>query len=495
MKDRIAKSVFWIVWSKGGVQIVSLFSTLFVARLLAPEDYGIMALAGIWIFPMSLLAEMGLGSAIVQFRDLDRHDLNACFWLTMILAVLCYGILFLVAPWIAYWFNAPILTNVLRVSGGILPLIAVRIVPDSLLRKQLAFDKVSKAELAGAAVTIPVMLALAWQGAGIWTLVAGTLVAPLVQSAVTLWFLGWIPGRFIGSRRFQEIVCYSLSTLGSKVCWAAYRQTDALVLGKLYGDVALGLYAMAKQLATLPVDKISTVVNQLASPIMAELQDNREAMRASLLRGLRLVSSLAFPMCIGMIFVAHDLVHVALTDKWISAVPVLQILCLYAAIRSVDVLLPPVLMARFRTRFLFSYAIALLIFMPLMFWFGAVWAGVLGVATAWVVGYPLILSRMAHETWKELDLSWKTSLRQIVPAVVATTSMSFFLQALNWGFTDWSGNWIAVRLILMVITGAMVYTTTLFFMDANVWREMQEVLGWALGKQQRIINRVQEQAV
>jgi len=132
--------------------------------------------------------------------------------------------------------------------------------------------------------------------------------------------------------------------------------------------------------------------------------------------------------------------------------------------------------------------------MPLMFWFGAVWAGVLGVATAWVVGYPLILSRMAHETWKELDLSWKTSLRQIAPAVVATMSMSLFLQALNWGFTQWSDDWIAVRLVLMVITGAVVYTTSLFLMDATVWREMQEVLGWVLGKQ-RILNRIHEQAV
>ena len=97
-----------MVWSKGGVQVITLLSTVFIARLLTPSDYGVIALAAIWIFPISLIAEMGLGAAIVQFSNLTKEELNACFWVTNAVALLCYVALYACSSVIAYWFNAPV---------------------------------------------------------------------------------------------------------------------------------------------------------------------------------------------------------------------------------------------------------------------------------------------------------------------------------------------------------------------------------------------------
>src|SRR5438874_495563 len=176
MKERITKSIFWMVLSRGGVQAIGLVTTLFIARLLSPEDYGLMALAGIWVFTISLLSEMGLGAVVIQFRDLGQRELNACFWLTLTVGTAGYGILYVAAPWIASWFGTPLLTDVLRVVGLTLPLLSLRVVPDSLLRQRLALDKVSQIEMAGALTTLPVAVLLAWTGAGVWTLVAAQLV-------------------------------------------------------------------------------------------------------------------------------------------------------------------------------------------------------------------------------------------------------------------------------------------------------------------------------
>src|SRR5215475_13563402 len=167
MRDRIARSVFWIVWSRGGIQTLSFISTIFVARMLAPSDYGVMALASIWTTSVSMLAELGLGAAIIQFRDLEDRDLNACFWLTMGITGAGYLALYFTAPTIAAWFSSPRLSDVLRVVGLTLPLTALRIVPDSLLRKRLELDKVAQAEIAAALVTLPVMVGMAWAGAGV----------------------------------------------------------------------------------------------------------------------------------------------------------------------------------------------------------------------------------------------------------------------------------------------------------------------------------------
>jgi len=490
MRERIAKSVFWIVLSRGGVQVLAFLSTLAVARLLSPSDYGLMALAGVWTATIAMVAEMGLGSAIIQFRDLEDRDLNSCFWLTMGIAGIGYLGLCIAAPVIAAWFSSPMLSDVLRVVGLTLPVTALRIVPDGLLRKRLALDKISQAEIAAAIVTIPVVVGLAWAGAGVWALVAAAIVGPLTQSVVTFWFMHWWPGMQIGGAHFREVLSYSAATVGSKVCWMLREQADALVLGKVSGDVLLGFYSMAKQLATLPVSKVSAMVNQLASPVMAELQTNQEALRESFLRGTRLVASATFPLSLGLMLVAEDLVRVALTDKWLSAVPVFRVLCLYAAIRSVDVLLPPILMARYRANFLFIYTLALLGVMPLAFWIGAVQWGAMGVAIACVMVYPIIMLWMAREAFREVGLSWKTFWLHIWEPTVATLCMVVAMLLAQWGLVALWGNFPLVRLATMGVSGTVAYAACLWGIGGAVYRDLQEVAGWLVRKDLPLIAEI-----
>ena len=478
MKDRIARSVFWMVWSRGGVQILSFVGTLMVARLLSPRDYGLMALAGIWIGSIELLAEMGLGAAIVQFRDLDDRELNACFWVTMGVATSAYGALFLAAPAIAAWFQAPALAEVLRVAGLTLPLVAIRVVPDGLLRKRLALDKISQAEIVAGVITIPVTVGLAWAGAGVWALVAGALSLPLVQTLVTFCFAHWRPGLVVTGPRIREILRYSAASLGARVSWAVFQQTDALVLGKVAGESVLGLYSMAMRLATLPVSKVSVVANQLAMPIMAELQADRDAMRASFLRGLRLVACLTVPLCVGVALVAGDLVPVVLTEKWLPAVPVLQVLCVFALIRSVDTLFPPVLFARYRVAYLFWWTMALLLVMPLAFWVGATWSGALGASLAWVVVYPLAMAPMARQALRELELSFKGLWAEVRAVLDAALLMALAVIAVHWALPGADAATRLVRLVLASGAGAVVYGLGIFWRGGLVFREMAEVVGW-----------------
>jgi O-antigen/teichoic acid export membrane protein len=478
MKDRIAKSVFWIVWSRGGIQVLSFISTILVARMLAPSDYGVMALAGIWMAGVSMLAELGLGAAIIQFRDLEDRDLNSCFWLTMGIAGIGYLGLYIAAPAIADWFSSPILSDVLRVVGVTLPLTALRIVPDGLLRKRLALDKVSQAEIAASLVTLPVMLGMAWAGAGVWALVAGALVQSLVQDVVIIRFVSWWPGLRIGGRRFREVVSYSMHTLGARMCWVAYQQADSFVLGKVSGDVVLGFYSMAKQLATLPVDKVSVVVNQIMAPMMAELQTKREMMRASFLRSLRLIATISLPLCIGLMMEADDLILVALSQKWMSAVPIMRVLCLYAIVYSIAVLFSPVLMACYRARFLFRYTLLQLLVMPFAFWMGATLWGAVGVAIAWSTAYPLALTWLAREALREMDLNWHSFFHQFRPAVIATAVMALTLALVQWAWMRWGVDLAPLRLAVAVLLGAALYSGVLLWIGGPIRNEVKEVVGW-----------------
>lgn len=478
LKDRIARSVFWMVWSRGVVQVLSLLSTLVVARLLSPQDYGVMALAGIWTTTLALVVELGLGTAIVQFPDLEEAELNACFWLTLAAAGAGYVALFAVAPAIAAWFASPLLSGVLRVSGLTVLLVALRVVPDSLLRKRLALDKVSQIEIVAALVTISVVLWMAWSGAGVWALVAGTLAMRLVQVIVTLWFARWWPGLRARSRRLRAILRYALAALGAKAGWTAYGQVDDFVLGKLTGDVVLGLYSMAKTLALLPVVKVAVVANQLAMPLLAGFQTDRDAMRASFLRGLRLVASLTVPLCLGMALVAGDLVPLALGDKWVPIVPLLEVLALFALMHSLEVLLPPVLYARYRARFMFWWTASLFLVMPFAFWAGAAWRGALGVALAWVGVYPILMGWMAREALRELGIGWSTVWDQLRPVAWPVLMMTAGVLVLRWTLPASDPLERLVRLVLAVGSGGAVYVAGIYWRGGLLAAEIREVVGW-----------------
>jgi O-antigen/teichoic acid export membrane protein len=478
MRERVARSLCWLVWSRGVVQLLSMCSTLLVARLLMPADYGLMALVSVWTYAVALMAEMGLSGAIVQFPELGDRELNACFWLILGASTVGYLVLCAAAGSIAAWFASPMLARVLPVAGLSLPLLALRTVPDGLLRKRLELDRVSQAEVAAMLVTMPVVLSIAWSGGGVWALVAGTLVTPLVQDVVSFWFVRWRPGLRMGSRRLGEILRYSLATLGARVGCVVYQQVDAVVLGKVSGQAVLGFYSMAKLLASLPLDKITVVANQLALPIMAGYQSDRATMRMSFLRGLRLVASLTVPLSIGLALVADDFVMVALGDKWASAVPVLRVLTVLGLIRSVDTLLPPVLLARYRASALFGWTLALLFVMPFAFWLGAAWLGSLGVALAWVVVYPLVMMWMAREALRELDMGWRTLLEQLRPIVVASLAMAVVVVIVRWGLpaSDLSGR--LVRLASSVTAGMIAYAMAVLGQGGALVREIREVTGW-----------------
>jgi len=183
-----------------------------------------------------------------------------------------------------------------------------------------------------------------------------------------------------------------------------------------------------------------------------------------------------------LLLIADDLIHVVLTDKWSQAVPALQILCLYAFVRSLDILLPPVLMARFRAKFLFGYSFALLVVMPVAFLAGAIWAGAIGVAIAWVAVYPVLMLRMAQEAFREVGLSWRSLLQQLSSTLRATATMATVLAAIAWGLSGWPHDMAMIRLVLMVITGIAVYAGSLFLMDGAIYEELRQVIWWAIGK-------------
>ena len=480
LKARVARSMFWLAWSRGVMQVLFFATTLLVARILMPADYGVMALASVWTEAVGTVADMGLGLAIIQFRDLDRREIDTCFWITMTLATIGWAVLSLSAPMIADWFGVQRLAQVLPVLALVLPLTSCRVVSDSLLRKRLALDRVSQAEVLGGLVALPVMLGCALGGLGVWTLVVGAILAPTVRSVATVVFAPWRPGFRLGGKRAKEMLHFSLATFGATLLFGLRERADQLIVGKLTDQVVLGIYAMAKQLACLPGSKISTVVNSLASPIMAELQTDVDAMRAAFYRAVRLTAAITLPTSAGMALVANEMVAALLGPKWLPSAPLLRLLCLYAAVRAIDVLLPPVLLARRRERFLFWYFFALLIVVPAAGVLGALWDGAQGLIVFFTPVYCAVMAIMAKEAFAQIGATISELWSEIWPILGATAVMAAVMAAVRELALVGQPEPAWVSLVILSISGAVAYGTALLAFGRSVIGEATEVARWIL---------------
>ena len=481
MKDLIAKSIFWIVWSRVGLHGLSFLSTLVVVRILTPADYGLMALAGVWIYILSLIVELDLGSAIIQFPDLDETELNACFWLTTGLTLLGCLFLMVASPHIATWFSAPRLAEVLPVVALTLPLGGAKVVPNGLLKKHLEFDKVSKIEIVASVISIFIMLGMAWAGAGVWALVAGMLLPMVVQSMGSFWYVRWKPGIRVNGARVSQIVRYSLQTTGTTISWSMYVKVPTVILGKVYGETLLGIYSIAWEIATALTTKVARMMQQLALPVLAKQQDDINALRNSLLRSLRIIACVTLPLSIGTLLVAEDFVILALTKKWGAVVPILQMLSMYALYQSLCFLFSIVLKARYRVSFLLRYNLILLGCMSVAFLFGAHWLGVTGVALVWITVYPIMTIWIIREACKEIELGLVQLLRQISPATLATMGMTGVVLIVQWLLPGEDSGARAVRMGMAIFLGGLSYGAMLLLRGGQVSREVREVAGWILG--------------
>jgi O-antigen/teichoic acid export membrane protein len=478
LRARVARSIFWLAWSRGVLQLFSFATTVLIARILVPADYGVMALASAFIGTANMLAEMGIGRAIIQFRDLDRRELDTCFWLTMVLAIIGFVILSLGASTIGDWFAEPRLAEVLPVLALSLPLTACAVVSDGLLRRQLALDRVSQAELIGGTAALPVMLCCALAGLDVWALVIGSLVHLAVRSLAIFAFAPWCPGLRVGGERIKEMLRFSVTTLGANLLWTLGEQADVLVIGKITGQVTLGLYSMARQLALLPSHKISTVVNMLSSPMMAELQENIDAMRGAFYRTVRLTAAITLPISAGMALVAAELVSVVLGPRWSASAPLFRLLCFYAALRAIDVLLAPVLVARHRERLLFWYCVVLLIAVPAAAALGALWGGAPGAVILMCPVYCGVMAITAGKALTELQGSFTELLSETWRVLVATAAMAAVVLLIKGLAFAGQRELPILDILVLSFGGALTYGATLYSCGSSTIGELVEVIGW-----------------
>lgn len=387
IERKAVSALKWATAAKVVVQIASWAGTLVVIRLLTPEDYGLMAKVAVVCGIAGAIAELGLGAAIVRWVDIARDDLRKIYGISLVFGACMTAAVALLAPLLAHVFREPRL--VLPIVAASLQIVigAVAIVPSALATRELSFRRLAKIEMASGITSITATVLLAALGAGVWALVLGTLFGALVRSTALL-ALGERVWPLLSLRGIGEQLKFGLTVVGNRVSYFIVVQSDVLIGSAFLSTTEIGQYAVALQLATLPMSKVMGTINEITLPTVARQQGDRSRIREGVLRSIGVISLVAFPVLWGISAVAPELVSVLFGPKWLAAVPALVILPLIVPVRMVCSVLFTTSLALGNRQLDLRNTIANFVLIPGGFYVGAHW-GMLGLCLAWLVSVPL----------------------------------------------------------------------------------------------------------
>lgn len=428
LRKLVVSGLFWAGGTRLLGQAFTWAVTIAVMRLLSPEDYGLLAMAMVAVNLLALLAEAGLGAAIVQAKELDGPVLRTILGAAIIVNVAAFAIIFLAAPAIAVFFGEERLVLVVRMLSLQFLVGTFAVVPGALLARRMDFRASGLVALSASIVGSLVTLALALTGQGVWALVAGTLAASLCQTIgvnILSPFMGR-PSFALGAAK--RLLLFGGEVTAARVLWFLYSQADMLIAGKLLGKEALGVYSVSMHLASLPIQKISGVVNQVALPAFARAQTDDALVAAYLLKALHIAALVAFPVLWGISAIAPEVVAVLLGDKWAKATLPLQLLPLVMPLTMASVIFSTAFQGVGRGGIVVRNLITACIVMPAAFWVGAHWDAA-GLSLAWVLCYPVVLGVNFHRMLPLIGLTWRDLFQVLAPVVLASASMYVMVSA------------------------------------------------------------------
>ena len=325
-----AKTVSAMLWSsvgKFGTMGISFVSNMVLARLLMPEDFGLIGMLHIFIAVSEVFVLGGFGQALIQKKTPTHIDYTTVFYWNLFASILLYWILFLCGPAIARFYDMPPLCKVLRIQSLILIISAFSVVQSNQLMKQLRFRALSIRSLAAACAGTTVAIIMAFKGYGVWSLVASSLVSSVV-SVFLLWGQSkWRPTFEFSWQSFKELFAFGGLMALSSLVDRLYSELQGLIIGKRYSATDLGYYSQAHKLEQVPTSAISQIVSQVSFPVFSALQDDKTKLLAGVRKNLTAVSYLNFAFSILLIVIGAPLIRLVYGPNWDPAIPYFQILC------------------------------------------------------------------------------------------------------------------------------------------------------------------------
>lgn len=449
----LASGVAWYASMRWVAQAAAWASTILVARLLSVTDMGLVGIAALFVTFSTYLTENGIARVLVLQRITDERLVRQLHGACLAVGATATALLALASPLIARFYRDERLVPLLVALSLAFTLGGLNAVPMARLQQRLAYKRLATNELLKSLAQTGTVLGLALAGARYWAPAAGILVA----AATSAWLSGrlaWVRPARPAWRDLAAPLTYAWHVIVGSLLWYAYSNSDFAVVGRALDVTALGLYQFAWNIAQLPGEKITNVLQAVAGPLFGSVGDDRTLLRRYLLVVTESLAFVVLPVLVGFALVAQDAIPLIFGAKWLAAVRPLQVLVLYALSQNLMVLLGIALAAVGMARLATGTGLVFLAVLPPSFWFAARTGGITAVAMVWVVFQPLMFGIPLWYVRRSLALGFREYGRTLAGPVLASAIMAVAVYGAGLALT---GRAALLRLALMVAVGAATY--------------------------------------
>ena len=331
LKEKTAQGLFWAFLSSGGIQLLNLVIGIFLARLLSPGEYGIVGMLAIFTLLANNLQESGFGVALVNIKDIKHNDYNSVFWFNVGMSLLLYLILFLCAPLIASFFHQPCLVKLSRFIFLGFIIASLCISPNAMLVRDLKMKEKAITSLSALVISGTVAVIMAMKGFSYWSLATQQVLYNVVICFGRYYYTRWCPTFKVDFTPVKQMFSFSYKVLITAVLTTINNNVLTVIFGRLFPAQAVGNFTQANKWNTMANQLVTNTVSQVAQPVLTRVTDDNERQRRVFGKMLRFTAFLAFPAMFGLAMVAPQVILIAIGDKWVNSIPLLQILCISGA--------------------------------------------------------------------------------------------------------------------------------------------------------------------
>lgn len=451
LKHKTMRGTVWSSIERFSVQAVSFIVMIIMARILTPDDYGLVAMITIFIAISQTLVDSGFSNALIRKQDRNETDNSTVFYFNIVVGIILYLILFFCAPLIAKFYDEPLLIPITRVISLSILINSFNVVQCAILTSKIDFKTFAKASLSASTIGGLVGITMAYNGFGVWSIVFYQITTSIIN-AVMLWILSkWRPKLLYSWKSFRELFGFGSKLALSAIISTLYENIYLIIIGKVFKAADLGYYTRASQFAQFPSSNLTGIIQRVTYPILCTIQNDTIRLRDVYRRFLRLSAFIVFPMMVGLAALAKPLILLLLNDQWAFSIILLQIICFSMMWYPIHAINLNLLQVMGRSDLFLKLEIIkkcigvtiLCITVPL---------GLIAMCIGGIVSSILCLVVNTHYTGKLIQVGFLLQMRDLLPTLLYSLSMG----AIVYGVVYILPN-LWLQLIVGVLTGIIYF--------------------------------------
>ncbi|QAU33631.1 MOP flippase family protein [Janthinobacterium sp. 17J80-10] len=470
LRQQTVSGLKWMSLAQFSRLAAQIFGTFVLAHILSPSDFGLIAMASVFIGIANLFRDFGTAAAIIQKQEPSPQLLDSVFWLNIAIGLGLALLGSLCVPLVALWFGSPSLNNVLLILLLSFPITSLGIVQQALLEKKSHFRSIALIESFSAFIGLAAATLLAFAGWGVFSLVAQTLVMSALNT-IGFWSCAkWKPKLRVDISEIQKIFSFSGSLVGFNVVNYFIRNADNLLIGRYLGATDLGYYSMAYRLMLWPLQNISNVIGRVLFPSFSQLQQDKKGLAEGYIYSTAAITLLAAPLMLGFFVLRESFVHIALGTQWRAVVGILMWLIPVGLLQAIGTTVGTLYLATGRTDILFKWGIAASFIVIPAIVVGLQW-GLTGVAAGYCMASFVLFWPSLMIALRLVGLKVNHLIIKIMPTVIAAVLMALLVSILN-SLIRFGPEYEWLRLILLVGVGVIAYIALIWITQKSFFREI-----------------------